>query len=168
MAVVTINTSIPSDAVEAFVEKVHTACNEDPNLSYRSEHEIRVAYEKGLMLIALDAREIAGWLMRIPYNSGFQELAAGFVEESYRSKGVFEKLIRSALIYTPSSCIVTFNRALANRLLHTFNFRNSSLGEAVWLSKGKFVTHRLSLSRLRAIKNHYKNSKPIYIIYHKI
>ena len=167
MAVVTINTSIPSDAVEAFVEKVHKACNTDPNLSYRSVHEIKVAYEKGLILIALEDKKIAGWLLRIPYNSGFQELAAGFVDESYRSKGVFAKLLESALCYPLSSCIVTFNRSLAHRLLHTFHFRNSSLGEAVWLSKGKFLTHRLSLSRMYAIKKHYQSGKPIYIIFSK-
>lgn len=167
MADVIVSTTIPQDTVDAFVKKVYETCKTDVHLSYRSMLEISTAYQNNLLLIARDKEVVVGWLMRIPYTNTFQELAACFVEKPHRSKGVFGKLIEQALLYTHSSCIVTFNSALARHLLHTSHFRISSLREATWFSKGKFLTHRLSLSRLSSIKNHYKKDKPIYIIFSK-
>lgn len=167
MADITVSTIVRHDTVDAFIEKVHKVCATDPNLSYRSLHEIYTAFRKNQLLIALEADVIVGWLLRIPYHFRFQELAAGYVEDSYRFQGAFGKHLESTLSYAPSSCIVTFSNSFAHCLLHKFHFHESSIWEVAWLSKGKFRTHRLSLLRIQAIVNHYKRGRPKYFIYRK-
>lgn len=165
MAQIKIQTSIKKDKIEAFLNHISKVCRTDRNLSPRSKEEIECAYKKKELLIAIDGSSIIGWLLRIPYNQSFQELAAGYVIQSYRSKGVFGKLLQRAIKYTPVSSIVTFNHSLAYYLLNKVDFRKSSLWESIKLSYGKFLINRLNSKRLKAIIKHYQTNKPIYCIY---
>ena len=167
MAQITIKTTIEKTNVESLLNQIYQVCRTDSNLSPRSKEELVNTYNKGRLLIALDNSFVVGWLLRIPHNQKFQELAAGYVIESYRSKGVFGELLKEAFKYAPVSSIVTFNYPFADYLLNKFGFRKSSLWEAFKLSNGKFLVHRFNINRLKAIKKHYQTSKPIYTLYEK-
>ena len=165
MAQIKIKTSIEKNKVKALLNKIYTVCRTDPNLSPRPMNELENAYKRKHLLIAFNGSSAVGWLLRIPYNNSCQELAAGYVLEKYRSQGIFEKLLLAALPYLNSSIIVTFNYRFANYLLQKMSFEESSLIEAVKLSKGKFLINRIKFDRIKAIKNHYQTGKPIYVIY---
>lgn len=166
MAQVIIKTFTGKDKIEALINKIYTICKNDSNLSPRFKKELINAYNKNNLLVATAETKTVGWLLKIPYNQNFQELACGYVIKSYRSKGVFKQLLNAALISAPISTIVTFNYNLSNYLINKIGFKKSSLWEAIKLSKGKFLFNRLNFQRLTAIKNHYRKGKPIYTIYH--
>lgn len=165
MAQIVIKTVVKKKDIKAFLSQVYKTCRTDPNLSPRTLKEFENAYAKKNLLIAVDGLTIIGWLLRIPYTQKFQELAAGFVTEPYRSKGVFGKLLQEALRYRSASSIVTFNNPFADYLLKKVGFKKSSLWEAIKLSNGKFILNRLNLQRIKAIKKHYQVNKPIYMIH---
>lgn len=164
---VTIKTSIDKDQVKSFIHVVYKTCKSEPNLSPRSKDKLRKAYDKNQFLIATDDKNLIGWLMLIPYTNKVQELAAGFVLEPYRSKGIFSKLIQMGLAYAPISILVTFNRTLERHLNSQNGFRNSSFWEILKLSNGRFLLDRLNLERLKAINSHYQTGKPKYLIFEK-
>lgn len=165
MAQITIKTSIEQAKVDSLLNQIYRVCRTDPNLSPRPRKEFESAYKKGRLLIALNGSSVVGWLLRIPYNQKFQELAAGYVIESHRSKGVFRKLLQDAFKYVPVSSIVTFNYPFADYLLNKIGFRKSSLWEAIKLSNGKFLINRLNTNRIKAIRIHYQSNKPVYTLY---
>ena len=168
MAQIAIKTAIDEDNVETLLNKIYIVCKTDPNLSPRAREELENAYKKKNLLIAVDGSITVGWLLRIPYTQKFQELAACYVIESYRSKGVFRKLLQEAFKYATLSSVVTFNYPFVNYLLKKIGFRKSSLWEAIKLSNGKFLINRLNVQRLKAIRKHYQTNKPLYTIYVKI
>jgi hypothetical protein len=165
MAQIKIQTSVEKNIVEAFLSSVYKTCKTDLNLSFRPMSEIKNAYKKGLLLIATRNSSIVGWLLRIPFNKSFQELAAGYVIEKYRSLGIFNLLIQKGLSYSRSSVIVTFNYRLAEFLIKKMKFKKSSLIETTKLSKAKFLFNRINFGRIKAIYRHYQKNKPIYVIY---
>lgn len=158
-------TSVDNDKVDVLLHLIYKTCLSDSNLSPRPKGELEKAYKEGYLLIAIDGSSIIGWLLRIPYTQRFQELASGYVIESYRSKGVFKKLLLEAFKHAPISSIVTFNYPFAHYLLKKNGFRKSSLREAVKFSHGRFLLNRLHFQRLKAIKRHYQKNSPIYTIY---
>ena len=165
MAQIVIKTIIAKNKTEAVINKVFTVCQNEPNLSPRSKKELENAYNKNNLLIAIAESKIVGWLLKIPYNQKFQELAAGYVIKSYRSKGVFKHLLYEAFKSAPMSTIVTFNYNLSNYLINKIGFKKSSLWETIKLSRGKFLLNRLNLQRITAIRKHYQKSKPMYTIH---
>lgn len=167
MAQIEIKTSIDKDEVEKLLNQIYKVCGTDSNLSPRPRQELEDAYKDKNLLIALEGSSIVGWLLRIPYNQKFQELAAGYVIESHRSKGVFGKLLQEAFKHAPAFSIVTFNYLFADYLINKIGFRKSSLWEAIKLSKGKFLLNRLNIKRLKAIGKHYQTNKPLYTLYTK-
>jgi len=168
MAQITVRTSIDKENVETLLDQIYKACRTNPNLSPRPREELENAYKEKNLLIAVDGSITVGWLLRIPYTQKFQELASCYVIESYRSKGVFRKLLQEAFKYATLSSIVTFNYPFVNYLLKKIGFRKSSLWEAIRLSNGKFLINRLNVQRLKAIRKHYQTNKPLYTIYVKI
>lgn len=167
MAEIVVKTKIDDERVDSLIDQIYKICGTEPNLSPRPKKELLEAYDNDRLLIATDETLIAGWLLIIPYNKNFQELAAGYVIESYRSKGIFNKLLQKAFEFAPVSFIVTFNYSFASYLLNKVGFKKSSLWEAIKLSRGKFLLNRPSISRLKAIIKHYQSSKPIYTIFIK-
>lgn len=167
MAKIIIQTELVLRTYPFLFNKISQTCQTNPNLSPRSLKEISQAYNEKRLLLALDKTKVVGWLLRIPYNSAGQELAAGYVLKAYRSKGVFNKLLKAALEYSSISLVVTFNYPLANYLTQKMGFKNSSLWEAIKISKGTFLLHRLSITRVKAIKKHYQTCTPVYIIFRK-
>jgi len=165
MAQIAIRTSVDKNRIDSLINQIHRTCLREPNLSPRPKNELETAYKERRLLIATDGLSIVGWLLILPYTERFQELAAGYVIESYRSKGIFRKLLQEAFRYAPISSIVTFNYPFANYLLKKIGFRKSSLWESIKLSNSKFLLNRLNLQRLKAIKKHYQANKPIYTIY---
>lgn len=164
---VIIKKSVDKNQVKDFIHVVYQTCRSEPNLSPRPKTEIRKAYDDNRFLIAMDGEKPVGWLILIPYTKRFQELAAGFVLESYRSKGIFLKLVRKGLACAPISILVTFNRALERHLHAQPGFRTSSFWEALKLSNGRFFLDRLNFERLKAISSHYQICKPKYLIFKK-
>ncbi len=164
MAQIVIKTSIEKANVTALLHQVCAICKTDENLSPRPLKELKNAYANSNLFIALDGSLIVGWLLRIPYNQMFQELAAGYVIEEHRPKGVFNIMLEKAVSCSPISTIVTFNNSFAHYLLYK-GFKKSSLWEVIKLSQGKFLLNRLHIVRLKAIKKHYNKNKPIYVIY---
>lgn len=162
---VTIKNRLATDEVQPLIQAVYKACKTESNLSPRPKNELRKAYDEGRILIAVDQSNPVGWLIVLPYTNKMQELAAGFVVDTYRSKGVFTQLIKKALTHAQVSMLVTFNKSLHNHLTNEVGFENSSLWEAIILSRGKFLLNRLNLERIKAINNHYQASKPKYLIY---
>lgn len=165
MEQVEIRTSVNKKNVESLLNQVYQICQSDPNLSPRPKDELEKAYKAGRLLIAVDESSVIGWLLRIPYTQRFQELASGYVIESYRSKGVFEKLLQEAFKYAPVSSIVTFNYSFAHYLLKKIGFKKSSLWDAIKFSNGKFLLNRFRFKRLKAIGKHYQTNSPLYTIY---
>ena len=165
MAQITIKTTIEKTNVESLLNQIYQVCRTDSNSSPRPIDELENAYKKSLLLVAINGSTVVGWLLRIPYTKEFQELAAGYVIESHRSKGVFGRLLQEAFKHAPVSSIVTFNYTFADYLLNKIGFRKSSLWEAIKLSKGKFLINRLNIKRLKAIRNHFKTNKPLYTLY---
>lgn len=163
---VTIKTSINKNQLKDFIHLVYKTCRSEPYLSPRPKVELRKAYDDGKFLIAMDGEKPIGWLILIPYTNKVQELVAGFVLESYRSKGIFSKLVRKGLAYAPISILVTFNRTLERHLTQT-GFRNSSFWETLRLSNGRLLLDRLNFERLKAISSHYQIGKPKYLIFMK-
>lgn len=165
MAEIRVKTRVDNKRVNDLIDKIYKTCATEPNLSYRPKKELLEAYNGDRLLIATDRAIITGWLLIVPYNKNFQELATGYVVESYRSKGVFNKLLQEAFDYAPTSLIVTFNQPFADYLLRKIGFKNSSLWEAIILSRGKFLLNRLNIGRLKAIRKHYKTGKPVYTVF---
>jgi len=167
MEEIVIKTSIEKDKLNAIIDQIYNVCRTDPYLSPCSKKELLKAYEKKNLFLAFYKDVVVGWLLKVPFNKSCQELAAGYVIESYRPKGVFNKLLTNALPLSRSSIIVTFNYPFAKYLLWKTGFRNSSLIEAIKLSRGKFIFNRVKIERIKAIYKHYQQNKPIYTIYNQ-
>lgn len=167
MAKIIVKTKIDNNKVDNLIDQIHRTCEAEPNLSPRPKKELQKAYANNRLLIATDGASIVGWLLIIIYDRNFQELASGYVIESYRSKGVFNKLLQKAFEFAPVSSIVTFNYSFVSYLLNKVGFKKSSLWEAIKLSRGKFLLNRLSISRIKAIRNHYQTARPIYAVFIK-
>lgn len=164
---VTIKTSVSNNLLTDFIQIIYKTCRSEPNLSPRSKTELRKAYQEDRLLIATKDEKPVGWLMLIQYTNDVQELAAGFVLEPYRSKGIFSKLIHKGTTYAPISILVTFNKSLEQHLNKTTGFRKSSFWEIMKFSKGRFLLNRLNLERLKAIRSHFESSKPKYLLFEK-
>ncbi len=164
---ITIKNNVDKTRAKDLIQTIYKTCKSEPNLSPRPIMEFWKAYGQGRVLIAIHKGEPVGWLMLVPYTDKVQELVAGFVMDSYRSKGVFTKLIHEAVTYSQVSILVTFNKTLERYLNTAVGFSNSSFWEAIKLSRGHFIFRRLNLNRLKAIRAHYQTSKPKYLIFQK-
>ncbi|KKQ77376.1 MAG: hypothetical protein UT00_C0013G0007 [Parcubacteria group bacterium GW2011_GWA1_38_7] len=162
---VTIKNKLADGEVHHLIQTIYKTCKSESNLSLRPKNELRKTYDEGRILIAVDRSSLVGWLMLLPYTNKVQELAAGFVVDTYRSKGVFTQLIKNAVTHSQVSMLVTFNKPLYNHLINKVGFKDCSLLETIILSRGKFLLNRLNLERLKAINNHYQMNKPKYLIY---
>lgn len=167
MAQITIQNKIEKNKKHQLINYIYHVCQTNPNLSPRSKKEIINSYENGFLLIALDGSTIAGWVMRIPYTKNFQELAAGYIEERYQTRGIFTKLINTATLFTPLSLLVTFNISFAESLIKKGHCTKSSLLKAILLSRGIFLLSRINKKRLLAIQRHYKTSNAVYVLFNR-
>ena len=168
---VIVKNKVEESKADALIQKIYDVCKSHPNLSPRSKKELTRAYKEGRLLLAQGKSYTegksytVGWLLRIPYNEESQELAAGYVLESYRTSGVFKKLLQEAFKHATISIIVTFNKRFANYLLNKIGFKRSSLWETARISKGKFLLERAKFIRIKTIIKHYQTNKPIYTIF---
>lgn len=162
---VTIKNKLVDSEVQPLIQTIYKTCKSESNLSPRPKNELRKAYAEGKILIAVDGSKPVGWLMLLPYTNKVQELAAGFVIDSYRSRGLFTQLIKKAVTHSQVSMLVTFNKSLYSHLINKVGFKYCSFLEAIILSRGKFLLNRLNLERLKTINNHYQTNKPKYLIY---
>lgn len=164
---ITIKTKIKNNRVEPLIQTIYQTCKTDPHLSPRSKEELFKAYKKGYFLIVVNGSLPVGWIMRIPLTKDVQELAAGYVVDAYRAKGVFTQLLLKSFNYTTISIIVTFNKKLAKYLKNKIGFEKTTFWKILKISKGKFVLNRLNIDRLKAIKRHYQTGRPIYLVHYK-
>ena len=164
---VSIITKLNKPDLEIVINKIQKACITNPNLSPRTKNELMTACKDKRLIIAINNSSPVGWLLRLPYTNGSQELAAVYVVDSHRSKGIFTKLLKRATKEAKISLLVTFNKQLANYLINKQDFKRSSLWEAVKISKGQFLLDRLNINRLIAIAKHLTRSNPIYLIFNR-
>ena len=164
---VSITSKLNSSDLERVINKVQSACRSDPNLSPHTRSELMTACNDGRLLVAMSNSSSVGWILRLPYTRDSQELAAAYVVGSYRSKGIFTKLLRAAIKEAETSILVTFNKQLVNYLISKQAFKKSSLWEAVKISKGQFLLDRLNIERLIAIAKHFARNNPTYLIFNR-
>ena len=164
---VSIITKLNKPDLEIVINKIQKACITNPNLSPRTKNELMTACKDKRLIIAINNSSPVGWLLRLPYANGSQELAAAYVVDSHRSKGIFTKLVNEATKQVKVSLLVTFNKKLANYLINKQDFKRSSLWGAVKISKGQFLFDRLNINRLIAIAKHFSKSNPTYLIFNR-
>lgn len=161
-----ITDNLENEDASLLILKVFFICSDHPYLATRTKKELQDAYDENRLLVAYDNLEIVGWIMRISLSTGKQELASAYVEESYRRKGIFKKLLAQGLGKAQTSVFVTYNSALATFLLDA-GFVKSSFIEVLRIGGIKFLTNRFNLGRLVSIGNHYKTLRPMYFVYNQ-
>jgi len=62
------------------------------------EERVRLKYEHGLWLLAIDARDIAGCLALIPSGKDYVEISTYAVSQRHQGKGIGGRLIEEAII----------------------------------------------------------------------
>ena len=164
---VSIITELKNPKAEEIINTILKISKTDPNLSPRTRSELVNTYKKRRLLIAMDSSTPIGWILRVPYSNNAQELAAAYVVEPDRSKGIFTKLLREAVKSAKISILVTFNKQLASYLINKLGFQESSFWEVIKISKGKFLIDRLNAERLIAIVKHFTKNSPTYLIFNR-
>ena len=164
---VSITTELKSQDFKIVINKIQKACKTNPDLSPRTKNELMTACKDKTLIVAMNNSSLVGWVLRLPYTNGSQEIAAAYVVDSHRSKGVFTKLVNEATKQAKVSLLVTFNKKLANYLINKQDFKRSSLWGAVKISKGQFLFDRLNINRLIAIAKHFSKSNPTYLIFNR-
>lgn len=159
-----IVTKIDDLHIKIVLQYLYKTVQKNSALSPRSLHEINSLYLSNQILFALDDTRVVGWLWLIPYGNEIQELAAGYVRNSYRSQGIFTQLLTFAQKNNKTSVTVTFNPKVA-RKLKRLNFRVSSLAECILITRGLFLYNRLNLPRLKAISRHHSKNRPYYMLH---
>ncbi len=157
---------LPKGMQQDVLVRVFETCSHEPNLSYRKWSEIDQWYRNGNILFALCGDEPVGWLVGILHGTAI-ELAAGYIAEGWRSKGIFQALVRTSLDeYDGSAVVATFNVRLAELLMERFRFERCSLWSLCRLTRGRFIWSRLHPKRIFAIGKHLEERKPIYLVRH--
>ncbi len=159
-----ITDNLENKDASLLISKIYSICSDHPYLATRTKKELQDAYDENRLLVAYDNLKIVGWVMRISLSAGKQELASAYIEENYRRKGIFRKLLTDGLGKTQTSVLVTYQSALAPFLLET-GFVRSSFVEVLKVGGIRFLTNRLNPRRLASIGNHYKKLRPMYFVY---
>lgn len=162
---ISITQSVSERRKEDILHTIASTTLTEPYLSARSVSVLKKAYDQKRLFFASEGDRVAGWILRISYSFSVQELCAGYVEPSYRGRGVFSQLLTHTLPLAQNSIIVTFNGRLYELLVHQFNFTQSSLLECVYLTRGAFLPERIG--RIGSIISHYQRSRPYYVIHRR-
>jgi len=156
--VISLKTSI-SDA-----KYIHDKSQSVPELTPRSLQQLQTLSEKRLIAVARDGKKIIGWVISEPLANRVFELGLGFVEKPYRGRNILYKMLELLVEDKGSSYVfATFEPRIMQSMREEFGFTSSSLKEVILISKGRFVTKRLSsLSATRRVTSHLKEKKAIY------
>lgn len=162
---VTITTAAPPDEYVAIARTMHKVMREVASITPRPQRQIVALLHAQNVALAFDNSNLVGWLVAIPYTAQVQELGMGYVAPEYRNQGILSRMIDTLIKNRSVSLAATYERRLADLLIHRWAFTESSLSECLRVSQGRFITVRLrSLATIKAVISHRSQSKPIYLI----
>jgi GNAT superfamily N-acetyltransferase len=112
--------------------------------------------------VARDGDAIVGWLVSEHLGRNVYELGAAFVLPTYRRKGILGRLIDALTRDDATYVAALFSLQLSRYLCEHKNFSETTLMNIVRVSRGKFVTKRLSQSA--RVAGHLRAQKAVFII----
>lgn len=146
------------------IEHIHKESNKVAALTPRALSQLKKLSKKQLVAVAKDEGKIIGWIISEPLTKTVFELGLGFVEKTYRGRGLLYEML-SILITDKNKSYVfaTFEPKIIRAMNEKFHFHETSLKQILFISRGKFALKRLtSLSATKRVASHLKNKKPMY------
>lgn len=163
MAVVVTTTLEPED-VDDVLSEINRISVKTHELTPRSVEALRgLLVQNNLVMVFVDG-QLAGWGVREPLARGVFELGMTFVRPEFRSTTAFDRLAHELVSGNRTFLVATYKPELVRYLEREFGFRQSHLTEFIWLSRGRFLSKRLSRESRRAVRSHLKNAKPFYTL----
>lgn len=114
--------------------------------------------------MALDGDRVIGWFLAEQGVSGLPELGFLFVMRGYRDGELFRRMLDLLLAGNLPAVAVTFQPGFARWAQRTFGFRESTLAEVIWLTRGAFLARRMMPARIRAVRAHTSEARPLYLV----
>lgn len=161
---VRVTTSVRESASGSVIEQIQTLAKDEPSLSLRPLGQLRRALAEGRLAVALNGDRVVGWFLSEQGRCGAPELGFLYVMRGYRDGALFRRMLDLLLTDDLPTVAVTFQPGFAQWAQRTFGFRESTLGEVIWLTRGAFLTRRMTLSRIRAVRAHTSKARPLYLV----
>ena len=160
---VDVGTVFAAELHEGLAAEIRSIARAHPEVSERSARQLRRALRADRLAVATDDGHVVGWFLSESGMGGAHELGYLFVESSFRTGEVFDRMLAQLLEIERRAVAVTFRPGLADWLERSYGFERASLGSVIALSRGTFLMRRLSPVRLRAVARHTSEATPIYL-----
>ena len=118
--------------------------------------------EQSRIAIARDEAKIVGWLVSEPLYGHVNELDAAFVLPDYRRRGILGDLVDALSDPNATYVAALFSPELSRYLCENKGFVETTLMNIIRVSRGKFVTKRLSQSV--RVARHLSAQKALYVV----
>ncbi|QIM17837.1 hypothetical protein G7066_02455 [Leucobacter coleopterorum] len=160
-----VTTDVVEGARDGIIEQIQALVKTEPSISPRSDRQLRRSLAKGRLVVALDDDRVVGWFLAEGRASGVPELGFLFVVREHRNGELFRSMLDLLLTDDLPAVAVTFQPGFALWAQRTFGFRESSLAEVIWLTRGAFLARRMMPARIRAVRAHTSKARPLYLVH---
>lgn len=161
---IVLTTNPQENLTNSLLDKMVRIYATTPGLSRRSRVELKKRYKNREIIFALMGPEIAGWIIRSPLDDCFWEISGAYIEDRFRSKGLFKRMLESSLRPPAKYVTVTFLPTLADYLIECWGFHRVSLRETLYRTKGTFIRDRLHPLRIVSIVKQSRRARPFYLL----
>lgn len=135
-----------------------------PELTPRSLNQLNKLSKIDLICVVKDDEKIVGWVISEPLSNSTFELGLAFVEKPYRGQNLLYKMLAILTKDKESNYVfATFEPKILNSMCELLGFYETTLSDVVMVSRGKFVSKRISsIKASRKVAAHLKEKKALY------
>lgn len=161
---VTIVTELPAETASTTLAEIHAISTASAALTPRSMEVLTRALEDGRLVIGFVDGTLAGWGLKESLGRSVYELGMTYTKPEFRGHPVFDGVTRRLVEPGATYVFATYDPAIVAYMRRRFGFRESSLGEVLWRSRGRFLFKRLDRASRSSIGARLSVRTPLYAI----
>ena len=159
---VTVTTTLPERDAPGILRTILEESTASAELTPRTMAVLAEALADRRLVVAFVDDTLAGWGLRERLAPSIFELGFTYTRPEYRHEPVF-RAIAHELVSPPGTYVLaTYHPSMLDFLARELGFRETTLGTVVWLSRGRFLTKRLSREARRSIGSRLSTKRPRY------
>ena len=151
-------------AAELIIQEIGRLTSTSDDLTPRSEAALRAVAKNGDLIALYNDGTLAGWGIRERLCPGVKEVGLMFIKPEFRSATAFAALTDALGNDDSTLVIATYDPALIRNLIAKHGFKTSTLAKVAWISRGRFITKRLSRETRQAVASHTAKAKPLFAV----
>lgn len=161
---VTIVTELPAETAANTLSEIHAISTATAELTPRSMAVLERALADGRLVIGFVDGTLAGWGLKEPLGRGVFELGMAYTKPEFRGFPVFVGVTQRLVAPGSTYVFATYDPKAVAYMRRRFGFRETTLGEVVRRSRGRFLLKRLDRASRRSIASRIATLTPKYAI----